>query len=257
MEGTATANPALMQDREVSAHFQRGMPARCQHSHPHILRLEPGISSVKMGKLVWELQSREVSAWLWAHLKVSLIPGLPIVFISLLWLPKRNLHAQPGCVILMFWDSPKERFCIFETTLFVKDNWIRDVQVCWGLGLIFFFLFVTTVLSWKNVILMKQKLLRKSYWFWQFCLEGSWGGIPWKCWSSQLWHSLNGKEFWFISLSLFKMMFQNVLFHGEKKGLIWMKHLKKKEIKYFDWSEAVLQHFILQFCWLFGQHRMI
>lgn len=40
----------------------------------------------------------------------------------------------------MFWDSPKERFCIFETSLFVRDNCIRDVQFCWVLVLTFFFL---------------------------------------------------------------------------------------------------------------------
>lgn len=40
----------------------------------------------------------------------------------------------------MFWDSPKERFCIFKASSFVKGNWIRDVQFCWVWGLIFFFL---------------------------------------------------------------------------------------------------------------------
>lgn len=40
----------------------------------------------------------------------------------------------------MFWDSPKERFCVFETSPFVKDNCIRDVQFCWVLVLTFFFL---------------------------------------------------------------------------------------------------------------------
>lgn len=38
----------------------------------------------------------------------------------------------------MFWDSPKERFCIFKASSFVKGNWIRDVQFCWVWGLIFF-----------------------------------------------------------------------------------------------------------------------
>lgn len=113
----------------------------------------------------------------------------------------------------------------------------------------------------KNVILIKQKLLRKSYWFWQSCLEGSWGGISWKCWSSQLWHFLNGTEFWFISFSLFRTMFQNALFHeGGKKSWVWIslnEMPEKKEIKCFDWSKAVLQHWILQLLWLFGWSRMI
>lgn len=190
--------------------------------------------------------------------EVSLASGLQAVFISLLWLPEKNLQAQPGCVMAMFWDSPKERFCVFKTSSFVKDNWIRDVQFCWVWGLIFFFCHNSFLL--KNVILMKQQLLRKSYWFWQLCLEGSWGGMSWKSWSSQLWHFLNGKEFWFISFSLFKMMFQNVLFHGKeikKKQSVNEMPGKKKEIKYFGWSKAVLQHLILQLLWIFGQHFKI
>lgn len=148
---------------------------------------------------------------------------------------------------------PLRGFTSLRHSLFVKDNWIRDVQFCWVLVLIFFF-FCHNSFVWKNVILRKQKLLKKSYQFWQFCLEGSWGGISWKCWSSQLWHFLNGKEFWFISFSLLKMMFQKGTVLWRNKMVELKAWKKKKRNKKF---EAVSQHFILQLCWLFGQHGMI
>lgn len=111
---------------------------------------------------------------------------------------------------------PQRKVLHLQGIFFCQRQLDQRCSVLLGLGFDFFF-FCHNSLLLKNVILMKQKLLRKSYWFWQLCLEGSWGGMSWKCWSSQLWHFLNGKEFWFISFSPFKMMFQNVLFHGKER----------------------------------------
>lgn len=160
--------------------------------------------------------------------EVSLASGLQAVFISLLWLPEKNLQAQPGCVMAMFWDSPKERFCVFKTSSFVKDNWIRDVQFCWVWGLIFFF--VTTVFSWKM-----------SFW-WNSNCSGNltdFDNCAWKGAGEECLERAGAPSydiFWMErSFDLFLFLFSKWCFkmycsmgRKLKKSRVWMKCLEKK-----------------------------
>lgn len=101
----------------------------------------------------------------------------------------------------------------------------------------------------KNVILIKQKLLRKSYWFWQSCLEGSWGGISWKCWSLQLWHSLNGTVLIYFFFSFQNDVSKCTVSWGGKKVLSldkseWNAWKKRKSNVLTD----PRQFFSIEFC---------
>lgn len=257
MEGAPTPNPAWVQNPEVSAHLQRQTLTKRPCSCPHVLRLEHGICSLKWWRCCKNCSLGSLHlAWnifhmLWRYLwplRFRLIHFSFVVTWEELacstWMCQTDVLGLTQGEVLRLWDIS---FCQRQLN--------QRCSVLLSFGFDFFF-FVTTVLSGKM-----------SFWWNRNCWRNltNFDNSAWKGAGEEYLESAGAPSydiFWMersfdLFLFLFsKWCFKMFCFVGEQNG--WIKCLKKKkEIKYFDWSEAVFQHFILQLCWFFGQHGMI
>lgn len=153
---------------------------------------------------------------------------------------------------------PQRKVLCLQDIFFCQRQLDQRCSVLLGLGFDFFF--VTTVFSWKM-----------SFWWNRNC-SGNLTGFDNCAWKGAGEEYLESAEapsydiFWMErSFDLFLFLFSKWCFKmycsmgkkEKKKVDCEWNAWKKKEIKYFDWSKAVLQHLILQLLWFFGQHSVI